>query len=122
MKKKLLIAGGIFLVLVVGMFIFLTNGLSEGVNEQIHGIDLTNVADGDYVGEHKFKRWSETVTVSVRHGEITEIRAKKNRILDVSEEIINRVIAHQNTTVDTVSGATVSSKAFLKAIENALNP
>jgi len=119
-KKKLLIAGGIFLAMVLMMFIFLTNGLSEGAKEQIYGIDLTKVPDGDYVGEYNFKRWSETVIVSVRHGEIVEIHAEKNRILDVSEEMISRVITAQNTTVDSVSGATVSSKAFLKAIENAI--
>jgi len=119
MKKKLLIAGGVFLAIVLVMFILLTNGLSEGANEQIYGIDLTNTADGDYDGEHNFKRWSETVIVSVRNGEIVEIHTEKNRIHDVSEEIISRVIAAQNTTVDAVSGATVSSKALLKAIENA---
>ena len=39
---------------------------------------------------------------------------------NIYEEIIGRVIAAQNTTVDAVSGATVSSKALLKAIDNAL--
>ena len=119
MKKKLLIAGGVFLTIVLAMIILLTNGLSEGASVPIHGIDLTNVADGAYVGEYSFKRWSETVIVSVRHGEIVEIQTEKNRILDVSEDIVKRVIAGQNTTVDAVSGATVSSKALLKAIENA---
>ena len=119
MKKKLLIAGGIFLAIVLVMFIALTNGLSEGASVQIDGIDLTTVADGIYVGEYNFKRWSETVFVFVRYGEIVEIRAEKNRVHDISEDIVTRVIAAQNTTVDTVSGATVSSKVLLKAIENA---
>jgi len=126
MKKKLLIAGGIFLAMILVVFILVTNGLSEGANVQIHGIDLTNVADGDYTGEYNFKRWSETAIVSVRNGEIVEIHADEKNMPDIFsdyniyEEIIGRVIAAQNTTVDAVSGATVSSKALLKAIENAL--
>jgi len=125
MKKKLLIAGGIFLAMILVVFILLTNGLSEGANVQIHGIDLTNVADGDYTGEYNFKRWSETAIVSVRNGEIVEIHADEKNMPDIFsdyniyEEIIGRVIAAQNTTVDAVSGATVSSKALIKAIENA---
>jgi len=121
MKKKLFIAGGILLAIVLVMFMLLINGLSEGAKAQIYGIDLTDIADGDYVGEYDFKRWSETVIVSVRNGEIVEISAEENRIQDVSEELLSRVISAQNTTVDTVTGATVSSKALLKAIENALS-
>jgi len=126
MKKKLLIAGGIVLAIVLVMFILVTNGLSEGANVQIYGIDLTNIADGEYVGEYNFKRWSETVIVIVRNGEIVDIQADEKNMPDILsdyniyEEIIGRVIAAQNTTVDAVSGATVSSKALIKAIENAL--
>ena len=125
MKKKLLIAGGIILVIILVLFILVTNGLSEGANVQIHGIDLTNIADGDYTGEYNFKRWSETVIVSVRNGEIVDIQADEKNMPDIFsdyniyEEIIGRVIAAQNTTVDAVSGATVSSKALIMAIENA---
>jgi uncharacterized protein with FMN-binding domain len=38
----------------------------------------------------------------------------------VSEELFQRVIAQQTTQVDAVSGSTVTSRAYLKAIENAL--
>jgi major membrane immunogen (membrane-anchored lipoprotein) len=106
MKKKLLIAGGIFLAMILVVFILVTNGLSEGANVQIHGIDLTNVADGDYAGEYNFKRWSETAIVSVRNGEIVDIQADEKNMPDILsdyniyEEIIGRVIATQNTTVE----------------------
>ncbi|MBV1758052.1 MAG: FMN-binding protein [Dethiosulfatibacter sp.] len=38
----------------------------------------------------------------------------------VSDTLFEKVISTQDTKVDTVSGATVTSKAYLKAIENAL--
>jgi len=118
MKKKLLITAGILFVILLAMFLFITNGLSEGARVDLHGIDLSNVADGDYTGVYDFKRWSNTVIVHVKNGEIVDIDAEDD-ITNVSGEIVRRVIEAQNITVDAVSGATVSSKAYLKAIENA---
>lgn len=39
---------------------------------------------------------------------------------EVNESIISRVVENQSLKVDVVTGATVTSKALLKAIENAL--
>lgn len=39
---------------------------------------------------------------------------------DVTKGILNRVIENQNTNIDVISGATVTCKAYLKSIENAL--
>ncbi|WP_372994238.1 FMN-binding protein [Lutispora sp.] len=41
--------------------------------------------------------------------------------LERGEKKFNKVIEAQNTIVDAVSGATVTTKAYLKAIESALN-
>ncbi|MDR0326551.1 MAG: FMN-binding protein [Oscillospiraceae bacterium] len=126
MKKKLLIFGGLTLVLLIAGFIGITNGLSDGAKVTLHGIDLANIADGDYTGIYEFKRWSNTVSVQVKDHAITEIEIVKDvfasQITNCSGEVFRRVIEAQNTTVDAVSGATVTSKAYLKAIENALNP
>ena len=45
----------------------------------------------------------------------------KNERGAAAEEITDKVIAAQSLQVDTISGATSSSKVVLKAIENALN-
>ena len=124
MKKKLFIAGGIVLVILVGMFLMVTNGLSEGVKVTLTGIDLSNIPDGSYTGMYDFKRWSNTLTVHVKDSQITAIEIIDDvpgaSITDCSGEIFRRVIAAQNTQVDAVSGATITSKAYLKAIEDAL--
>jgi len=119
-KKKLLIIGGIILIILAGMFFFVTNGLSEGVKVPINGIDLSNVPDGSYTGVYDFKRWSNTVVVHVKDHQIMDINLEKDMLGAEADEIIRRVIAAQDTRVDTISGATVTSKAYLKAIENAL--
>ena len=37
-----------------------------------------------------------------------------------TKELFDKIIQKQNTEVDIVSGATVTSKAYMKSIENAL--
>ena len=124
MRKKLLFAAGIILVILVGIFFGLSSGLSEGVAVTIHGIDLTNIPDGSYTGVYEFRRWSNMLVVHISDNKITGISIEKDvfgaEAMDCSGELFRRVIEAQNTTVDAVSGATVTSKAYLKAIEDAL--
>ena len=125
MKKKLIVAG-VIIVILTGFFLALTDGLSEGANIALNGIDLSNVPDGSYTGVYDFKRWSNTVIVHVKDGKITSIDIERDvggaAITNCFGETISRVINAQDTKVDAVSGATVTSKAYLKAIEDALNP
>ena len=125
MKKVFLLIGGVMFVTLMVLFLYITNGLSEGKNVVLNGIDLTNISDGMYVGTYDFKRWTNTVHVHVKDNEIISIVIVEDEtgsdITDCSGEILRRVLDAQNTQVDAVTGATVTSKAYLKAIENALN-
>ena len=124
MKKKLLIAGGILLALLAGFALFITNGLSAGMKVQIDGIDLSGIPDGSYSGTYEFKRWSNTLTVRVKNQQIIAIDIVEDMPAAQAEwsgETFRRVIDKQDTKVDAIAGATVSSKAYLKAIENALS-
>lgn len=62
------------------------------------------------------------VSATVRNHKITDIKIlrHKNERGQRAEVIPQRVLAAQSLKVDTVSGATNSSKVILKAIENAL--
>jgi len=117
--KQWLIAGGIVLAVFACIFLALTNGLAEGARLPIDGVDLSGVPDGSYTGTYKFKRWSNTVIVHVKDHEIISIDLEPDPT-GIVEELVRRVIEKQDTKVDAVAGATVSSKAYLKAIENAL--
>ena len=127
MKKniRLLIQAGIIVAIAAGVVIFMVSGLSKGMKVPIDGIDISNTPDGDYIGSYKFKRWSNTVVVHIKDHFITAIDIENDvagsLLTDCSEELFKRVIEAQDTTVDTVSGATVTSKAYLKAIEDALH-
>ena len=124
MKKKLLIALGLIVILLFGVFLALANGLSEGAAVTLDGIDLSGKPDGSYTGAYEFKRRSNTLIVHVKDHTITAIDIEKNVFAGTTtnwaDEIFQRVMEAQDTKVDAVSGATVTSKAYLKAIENAL--
>lgn len=121
--KILLAVVLIFVVVMGGSMIYLTMGLNEGKNVVINGIDLTNVEDGTYTGSYEGGRWTNTLQVTVKDHRITGIKVLKDVAFskpELSEDLFSRVVDAQNTKVDVVSQATVTSKAYLKAIEAAI--
>ncbi len=117
----------IIVVLVVAAaagFFYLTRGLEAGAKVRVNGIDPTSKSDGTYEGTYNAGRWTNKVAVTVKGRKITDIKIIKDVTIaksEISDALFKSVIKAQNTTVDTVSSATVTSKAYLKAIENALS-
>ncbi|OFV70984.1 FMN-binding protein [Acetobacterium wieringae] len=127
MKKAIIILLSILGVLVLvgaGGVFYITNGLEAGENLAINPVDLKGIEDGTYTGVYTAGRWSNEVAVSVADHQISNIAVVKTVTMEkpeVTDALIHAVIEKQNTTVDTISSATVSSKAYLKSIENALS-
>jgi uncharacterized protein with FMN-binding domain len=125
MKKLLRIFVIVFLsviVLFICFGVYMMQGQKEILNTKINDIDLSSINDGIYIGKFNGHRWSNTVEVTVKDHIITNIEFTKGqvfRVREVEDELIDKVISNQSLNVDTVSGGTVSSKAILKAIENA---
>ena len=125
MKKfiKIILGIVIILVLIIGSASFLiTRGLDSGKDMIIKHIDTSQFENGAYEGKYDGGRWSNEVSVVLEDGKITEINVVKSVLVEkqeVTRELINNVKEKQDTVVDVVSGATVTSKAYLKAIENA---
>jgi uncharacterized protein with FMN-binding domain len=88
----------------------------------IETVDLQKIKDGTYEGEYKNFPVIAVVSIKVKNHKITEIEIIKHREGkgEKAEAIIEDVIRAQSLDVDTISGATRSSKCILKAIENAL--
>lgn len=108
-----------------------TIGIGTVSNLQIGDVDLSRVADGVYEGRYQHSRWDYSVRVSVKDHRITAVSmldGKKSLMGQFTnmvtgkytDELAARVASQGTLKVDTVSGATVSQKALLKAIENAL--
>ena len=84
--------------------------------------DLSVIADGTYRGDSKAGPVRVTLDVTVHDRAMTTIEIIRhfNGLGKKAEAIVPAIIAAQSLEVDVVSGATGSSKAILKAVENAL--
>jgi len=87
--------------------------------------DLGGKADGVYHGKYHVSGTPVTaaVAVTVQDGKLAHIQITEHICSPIgkkAEKITSSIIDSQSLSVDVVSGATASSKAILKAVENAL--
>ena len=130
MKKRQIILLGIllfFLFLVIGGILFfqsMEKGIEDLIELQIEDIDLSVIEDGQYTGSYQQLPVSVEVVVVVANHDITDITITKhfNGQGALAETINEDIIIEDSIAIDTVAGATVSSKCILLAIKDALNP
>lgn len=106
-----------------GMVVYLSQGLSGMKELPVGEIDPSRFEDGIYHGRFEGARWTNEVAVSIRDHQIEDIELIEDvRFVSegVSEEVFGAVVREQSLQVDTVSGATATTNAYLKAIETAL--
>ncbi len=63
------------------------------------------------------------MNITIKEHKIIKIDVVKDVFFskpEVTEALLSKVLEKQNANVDVISGATVTSKAYLKAIENSL--
>ena len=104
------------------MFIFM-NGMDDAKAIQINSIDLYKVEDGEYIGSFDLTRWSNEIKVTVKNHKIIALEVEEDvmiKIDEVTKTLFDNVIQNQSLDVDIETGATITSHAYLKAIENAL--
>jgi uncharacterized protein with FMN-binding domain len=124
--KKVLIGLGVFLLIVavgLGVTLLVTEGQRrEDRNLEIADVDFSKVPDGTYRGS--YEGWNKfDVLVTVTGGEVTDVKIAEDSVnpaSDVTDEIIERIVSGQSLKLDAVSGATVTTKGLLKAVERAL--
>ena len=100
---------------------------STGSPQTNKRVDVTSgkYIDGTYQGEASGYGPNLKVQVTVSSGKISDIKIASNNetpgFCEKPFEIVPKeIIQKQNTNVDTVSGATYSSKGIIKAVNNAL--
>ncbi len=120
-------------VIAIGLGIFGVTGWSKLSKEHqeakslpLDRVDFRKLADGEYVGSYVggMYKWRENkVRVTISLGKVIKIELLESKLTlpaDKREELYGRVIREQSLQVDAVSGATLDSKAYLQAVENAL--
>ena len=125
--KKIVLSAVCVMVLTVGIFggkylISVKQYKGTIKDIKIGTVDLSKVSDGKYTGSFDADFVAAKVSVTVKQHKITDIVLLKHKTErgKPAEVIPEMVVKTQTLQVDTISGATNSSKVILKSIENAL--
>lgn len=99
-----------------------TEQLAE--NEETHTQGNFELADGVYEGKGTGFAGEVTVAVEIKSGSIVSIEVLSNSddaaFFERARGVIDTIIQSQQLDVDTVSGATFSSKGIIHAVKNAI--
>jgi uncharacterized protein with FMN-binding domain len=99
---------------------------AEARNVSLDGVNFNHLTDGEYTGTYAggmYKWRANTVKVVVSGGKLVEIdpiSGIQDQGNGSTKMLYDRVIENQSLMVDTISGATLTSKGYLKAVEIAL--
>lgn len=106
---------------------FLKKEHYEARNLPLNAIDFSKLNDGTYIGEYEggmYKWRANKVKVTVASGKVAKIEllssSDAGKDNTKQEVLFDRVIKEQSLQIDTISGATLTSKGYLQGIENAL--
>jgi len=112
------------LIIILSALFFKTSRDHQSIIDNLtySPLNLNTIADGSYIGSADTNLIQVTVRVTIKDHLIQQIDILKhnNGKGEPAESIITSVLEKQSLDVDTISGATSSSKLILKAIENAL--
>ena len=126
MKKKIIISViVVFVILAVAIGVTLsqaTKKVDKLLLEEVCNVELSEIKDGEYLGSYDAGLVKVEVEVLIESDKIKEVKLLKhtNGKGDKGETVIDNIIENQSLQVDTIAGATISSKAIIKAVENAL--
>lgn len=120
-------------ILLASLIIFLFSPWIEVVLQPIpdeqtqseEGIQLSEIEDGTYEGSAEGHNGSIAVSVQVVDHHITAVRVVEHSETEgIADQAIDQVpiaiLSADDTNVDAISGATVTSNAIKTAVENAL--
>lgn len=121
-RKAIIILLSAILFFVIGVKIVISTLVADVNSISVSNPDIANIEDGMYVGEYSVTPVYVKVEVFVVDQKITNVKIieHENGLGGKAEKIVDDIISKQSLEVDAVSGATVSSKCIIKAIENAL--
>jgi uncharacterized protein with FMN-binding domain len=89
----------------------------------IQNVDVNNISDGEYTGSFSYSGFEYKVKTILNGHKIKDIVVLHNRDTrhaKQAEGVISEILRKQTPDVDAISGATTTSKALMKAVENSL--
>jgi uncharacterized protein with FMN-binding domain len=127
LKIFLMVLASVIVTITVPILIALpagTAGMDEVRAYRIPAIDLGRIADGTYEGACDIGRFAVTVNVAVKGHLVTGVEIADKRQSNVNRELAaalnKRVIGKEKPDFDAVTGASITGKAYLIAVADAL--
>ena len=121
--KTLWIVLAVLALLAIPLLSLMFYGMGEIRRLVIAEVDLGKLADGAYTGSYHKGRWTYDVEVTIESHRITAVKNLNKRmetLKDWNEKAEAAMLNKQAINIDVVSGATITTKAFEKAVERAL--
>lgn len=90
---------------------------------EIKNVDINHFPDGEYIGSFSYGNFEYIVKTIVNDNKISDIQILQNRDTKhakLAEGVVAEIVEQQTPNVDAISGATTTSKALMKAVENSL--
>ncbi len=122
----------IFLVTVSILFVLSLPGCIAFYKEHrevrgltLDGVDFSRLKDGVYPGENSggLYGWrASRIEVTVQMGRVTDIKILESAEEADFKQVVRQIIQSQSLVVDGITGASLTSRAFLKTVETALIP
>ena len=122
--KIFLIIICVIAVIVIALLYLMFFGMGAIKKLVIKDIDFKNITDETYKGSYHKGRWNYDLELTVKNHKVTEVKIINKQIAafeEFNKNLTSALLEKQKIPFDTVSGATVHTKAFLKAVENAVN-
>ena len=125
-----IITSGIIMILGIGGYIGwskIDKEHREARSLPLDAVDFNRLKDGSYHGRYEggmYKWRVNECDVTVMDGKVSDIQMAATKDPGAEnmppQPLYERVLEAQSLQVDTISGATLTSKAYLQAVENAL--
>lgn len=112
-----------FVVFIIAMVAWAAIDPIRYKNLVVNDVELDELPDGAYEGYFKGGRFTNSVEVTIKDHRIVNIRktGSPKPIEKLYGQIYDKVVEKQSLAIDAVSGASITTKTSLKAIENALS-
>jgi uncharacterized protein with FMN-binding domain len=123
--KTFLIVIGIIVILGVFSYVGGSRNLNDVSEFVLPDVDMSTLADGNYEGSCDIGRFAMKVTVTIEDHKIVAIAFIDNQRSNVNEDLFGkmnaRLLNKENPSFDAITGASITSKAYMIAVTDALS-
>ncbi|MCF7833122.1 MAG: FMN-binding protein [Candidatus Marinimicrobia bacterium] len=128
MKKGLRVLFIIIAVIIfLGVFAYVggTQNMDEVKDYVLPDIDMKTIEDGEYEGSCDIGRFAIAVAVTVKDHKIVDVAFVEDKMSNVTDDLFKkmneRFINKDHPSFDAMTGASITSKAYMIAVTDALN-